>query len=185
MKLNQQPIKTDNKSIYDKIFIRKQAIQGLTHVRVLDLFAGRNVLWNNIVTEDYFGIDREKYKGKNLVADSHKIFDSLDLKNFTVIDVDSYGISFDIYKKLFSKKDLQSGTVIIYTAITNEFTKIRNEAKIEFNFDKFYNKAPSLFNARAIEFFYEMLAKYGISEVNYYEIRDHFLKHYGYFIINR
>ena len=95
MKLNQQPIKTDNKSIYDKIFIRKQAILGLTHVRVLDLFAGRNVLWNNIVTEDYFGIDREKYKGKNLVADSHKIFDSLDLRNFTVIDV--------IFKKRFVK----------------------------------------------------------------------------------
>lgn len=183
--MNRQPIKTDNKSIYDKIFIRKQAIQGIEHVRVLDLFAGRNVLWNNITTEYYFGVDAEKDKGNNLVADSHAVFDSLDLSEFNVIDVDSYGISFDIYRKLFQRKDLQDGTIIIYTAITNEFTKIRNEAKDEFGFTSFYDKAPSLFNACAIEFFYEMLAKYGIREVNYYEIRDHFKKHCGYFKVNR
>lgn len=182
--MNQQPTKTDNKSIYDKIFIRKQAIQGIEHVKVLDLFAGRNVLWNNIPTEYYFGIDAQNGKGKNLVADSHTVFDALDLSRFNVIDVDSYGISFDIYKKILQRKDLQSGTVIIYTAITNEFTKIRNEAKEEFGFKNFYDKAPSLFNARAIEFFYEMLAIYEIREVNYYEIRDRFKKHYGYFKVN-
>lgn len=183
--MNRQPTKTDNKSIYDKIFIRKQAIQGLEQVKVLDLFAGRNVLWNNIPTQYYFGVDTEKGKGKNLVADSHIVFDALDLSEFNVIDVDSYGISFDIYKKILQRNDLQNGTVIIYTAITNEFTRIRNEAKLEFGFDSFYNKAPSLFNARAIDFFYEMLANYGIREVNYYEIRDHFKKHYGYFKVNR
>ena len=86
-------------------------------MKVLDLFAGRNVLWNNIPTQYYFGVDTEKGTGKN--------------------------------------------------------------------FDSFYNKAPSLFNARAIDFFYEMLANYGIREVNYYEIRDHFKKHYGYFKVNR
>lgn len=107
------------------------------------------------------------------------------ISEFNVIDVDSYGISFDIYKKILQRNDLRNGTVIIYTAITNEFTKIRNEAKLEFGFDGFYNKAPSLFNARAIDFFYEMLAKYGIGEVNYYEVRDHYIKHYGYFKVNR
>ena len=82
-----------------------------------------------------------------------------------------------------SYKNIKKGTVILYTLITNEFTKIQNEAKKEFNFKHFYDKAPSLFNARAIEFFYELLAKYGIKEVNYYSLRDNFDKHYGYFII--
>lgn len=183
--MNQRSTKTDNKSVNDKIFIRREAIKPLPTVKVLDLFAGRNVLWNNIPTDSYFGIDISRGKGQNLVADSHSLFDSLDLFNFNVIDVDSYGISFDIYKKILSRKDIADGTVIIYTAITNEFTNIRNEAKEEFHFQSFYEKAPSLFNARAIEFFYEMLSNHGVKEVNYYEIKDHYTKHYGYFTVNR
>ena len=150
----------------------------------MDLFAGRNVLWNNIKTDKYFGIDIATNKGKNLNVDTRKAFDSLDFSEYNVIDCDSYGIAFDLYKKLLTRKDVKKGTIIIYTAITNEFTKVQNVLKEEFNFKNFYNKAPSLFNARAIEFFYEFLAKYGIEEVYYYSIRDNFLKHYGYFIKN-
>ena len=183
--MSQQPTKTDNKSIGNKIFIRKQAISGLSEINVLDLFGGNNVLWKNIHTARYFGVEKELGKGKNLVADSHKIFDSLDLSQFNVIDVDSYGISFDIYKKILTNPSVRNGTIIIYTATTNEFTKIQNDAKDEFGFRSFYDKAPSLFNARAIEFFYEFLAKYRINEVTYYEVRDNFTKHYGYFQIKR
>lgn len=182
--MSPQPTKTDNKSIANKIFIRKEAIKHLKEVRVLDLFAGRNVLWDNIKTDKYFGIDITTNKGKNLNADTRQVFDSIDLSEFNVIDCDSYGIAFDLYKKILMNPNIKKGTIIIYTLITNEFTKIQNEAKKEFNFKHFYDKAPSLFNARAIEFFYEMLANYGIKEVNYYSIRDKFDKHYGYFIIN-
>ena len=183
-KLSRQSTKTDNKSIANKIFIRKEAIKNLKEVKVLDLFAGRNVLWNNIQTDKYFGIDIATNKGKNLNANTRDVFDAIDFGEFNVIDCDSYGIAFDLYKKLLTNKKVKSGTIIIYTLITNEFTKIQNEAKREFNFKHFYDKAPSLFNARAIEFFYEMLGNYGIKEVNYYSIRDNFDKHYGYFVIN-
>ncbi len=182
--MSPQPTKTDNKSIANKIFIRKEAIKNLKEVRVLDLFAGRNVLWNNIKTDKYFGIDIATNKGKNLNADTRQVFDSIDLSEFNVIDCDSYGIAFDLYKKILTNPNIKKGTIIIYTLITNEFTKIQNEAKKEFNFKHFYYKVPSLFNARAIEFFYEMLANYEIKEVNYYAIRDKFDKHYGYFVIN-
>lgn len=185
MKLNPRPTKTDNKSIANKIFIRNEAIKDLKEIKVLDLFAGRNVLWNNIKTDKYFGIDIIANKGQNLRANTRDVFDSLDLSEFNVIDCDSYGIAFDLYKKLLSRKDVKNGTIIIYTAITNEFTKIQNLAKEEFNFKSFYNKAPSLFNARAIEFFYEYLAQNGINEINYYAIRDKFNKHYGYFVIKK
>ena len=181
--MSRQSTKTDNKSIANKIFIRKEAIKNLSKVKVLDLFAGRNVLWNNIKTDKYFGIDIEVNKGQNLNANTRDVFDSIDLSQFNVIDCDSYGIAFDLYKKLFSRKDLREGTVILYTAITNEFTKIQNVAKKEFNFKHFYDKAPSLFNARAIDFFYEFLGQNGIDAVKYYSIRDNFDKHYGYFIV--
>lgn len=179
-----QPTKTDNKSIANKIFIRQEAIKNLKEVKVLDLFAGRNVLWNNIKTDKYYGIDIVTNKGKNLNVDTRKAFDNLDLSQFNVIDCDSYGIAFELYTKLFERKDLNKGTIIIYTAITNEFTKIQNVAKDYFNFKHFYDKAPSLFNARAIEFFYEFLVLSGIEEINFYSLRDKFDKHYGYFVLN-
>lgn len=182
--MNQQQTKTDNKSIGNKIYIRKKAIADLTEVNVLDLFGWQNILWNNIPTNRYYGVESKKDKGQNLCADSHSIFASLDLRKFNIIDVDSYGISFDIYKYLLTSSHVQNGTIIIYTAITNEFTKIQNAAKNEFGFRTFYDKAPSLFNARAIEFFYELLAKYGVKEVSYYEVKDNFTKHYGYFRIS-
>lgn len=182
--MSRQPTKTDNKSIPNKIFIRQKAIENLSEVNVMDLFAGRNVLWNNIKTNNYYGIDVSVNKGKNLNVDTRKAIGNLDLSFYNVIDCDSYGIAFDLYKKLLTRKDVKSGTIIIYTAITNEFTKIQNVAKEELGFKNFYNKAPSLFNARAIEFFYEFLAKMGVEEVYYYSIRDKFLKHYGYFIKN-
>ena len=118
------------------------------------------------------------------IISNNKFNRILDLSQFNVIDCDSYGIAFDLYKKILLNPNIKKGTIIIYTLITNEFTKIQNEAKNEFNFKPFYHKAPSLFNARAIEFFYEMLGNHGIKEVNYYAIRDNFNKHYGYFIMN-
>lgn len=94
--MSQRSTKTDNKSIANKIYIRKEAIKNLKQVKVLDLFAGRNVLWNNIKTDKYYGIDLEQNKGRNLTADTSKVFNSLDLSQFNVIDCDSYGIPYDI-----------------------------------------------------------------------------------------
>ena len=102
--MSRQSTKTDNKSIANKIFIRKEAIKNLKEVKVLDLFAGRNVLWNNIKTDKYFGIEIEKNKGKNLNVDVRKVFDNLDLSAFNVIDCDSYGLPFDLMKKILTRE---------------------------------------------------------------------------------
>ena len=86
--MSQQPTKTDNKSIPNKIFIRQKAIENLSEVNVMDLFAGRNVLWNNIKTNNYYGIDVSVNKGKNLNVDTRKAIDNLDLSSYNVIDCD-------------------------------------------------------------------------------------------------
>ena len=181
--MSQRSTKTDNKSIANKIFIRKEAIKDLKEVRVLDLFAGRNVLWNNIETDKYYGIDLEQNKGKNLTADTRKVFNSLDLSQFNVIDCDSYGIPYDIYQKILTRTDVKKGTIVLYTAIAYEFTGLQNDIKEFFGFDKFYSKAPTLFNKKAIEFFYELLSLHGVDEVNFYSVHDPIDKHYGYFIV--
>ncbi len=182
--MSRQQTKTDNKSIANKIFIRKEAIKNLKEVKVLDLFAGRNVLWSNIKTDKYYGIEIEQNKGVNLIADANQVFDSLDLSCFNVIDCDSYGIPFDLYKKILTRDDIKKGTIIFYTAIAYQFTGLQNDIREYIGFKDFYNKAPTLFNAKAIDFFYEFISNYGVDEVVYYDIHDPIDKHYGYYVKN-
>lgn len=52
-----------------------------------------------------------------------------------------------------------------------------------FSLDKMFSKCSTLFNPKGIEFFYGMLGNYGIEKVNYYKVKDDYLKHYGYFIV--
>lgn len=175
--------KTDNMSVANKIFLRREATKHLNSLRVLDLYAGNNVLWGNFDKEKYFGIEVQKGKGKNLNSDTRRVIDALDLSQYNVIDCDSYGIAFDIYKKILENKSVQNGTVVMYTAIVNVFTQMHREGMRMFNLNKMYSKCVTLFNPKGIEFFYGMLGNYGIDKVTYYEVKDDYLKHYGYFTV--
>jgi len=86
----------DNKSIANKVFLRRKATEHLSTLRVLDLFAGNNVLWRNFEKERYYGVELLPDKGVNLNADARQVVDSLDLSDFNVIDCDSYTIPFEI-----------------------------------------------------------------------------------------
>ena len=175
--------KTDNKSIANKIFLRREATKHLGALSVLDLYAGNNVLWRNFEKEKYFGIEVIKGKGKNLNTDTRRVIDALDLSQYNVIDCDSYGIAFDIYKKILTNKSLRNGTVVIYTAIVNGFTQIQKEGMKMFGLEKMFHKCSTLFNPQGIEFFYGMLGNFGVDKVKYYEVKDAYLKHYGYFTV--
>jgi len=177
----QRATKTDNKSVANKVFLRRKATERLSSLRVLDLFAGNNVLWRNFDKERYFGVELVPDKGINLNADAKQAIESLDLSAFNVIDCDCYGIPFEICRKLLESKQVKSGTVILYTAITNIFTQLPKECINTLEIGEMYRQAPSLFNANAITYFYDMLANLGVEEVRYYEVIDGYTKHYGYF----
>lgn len=87
--------KTDNFEIKSKIHLRQEAVKHLSELNVLDLFAGENKLWSSFEKNTYYGVEKEKNKGKNLYADNIRVIQSLDLSRFNVIDLDSYGIPFN------------------------------------------------------------------------------------------
>jgi hypothetical protein len=169
--------------VANKVFLRCEATKHLDSLRVLDLYAGNNVLWCNFDKEKYFGIEVQKDKGKNLNVDTRRVIDTLNLSPYNVIDCDSYGIAFDIYNKILENESLQKGTIILYTAVVNAFTQMHGEGIKMFHLEKMFYKCSTLFNPKGIEFFYGMLGNYGVDKVNYYEVRDDYLKHYGYFIV--
>ena len=177
----QRAIKTDNKSVANKIFLRRQAIKHLSSVKVLDLYAGKNICWRNIDKDRYYGVELQEGKGKNLCANAKQIIESLDLSDFNVIDVDSFEIPFEVCVKLLKNKQVRSGTTIIYTVMTNIFTQLPKLCIDELGIKDMYKIAPSLFNLNAINYFYDMLANSGVKKIAYYELIDNFIKHYGYF----
>ena len=185
LKLKVHSIKTDNTNINKKIQLRKQATSNLKKLHVLDLFAGNNILWSEIKTDSYFGVDKNKRKGKNLTADNIRIIPSLDLSRFNVIDVDSYGIPFNQIYHIFKNKTLQNGTVIIFTCISNKMSSLNKKCLEVFNLNKIYKKTKVLINAKAHELFYAYLYINGIKYIYKYSDNSTFKKDYGYFIIDK
>ncbi|MCL2168641.1 MAG: hypothetical protein FWB74_01285 [Defluviitaleaceae bacterium] len=178
-----QPTKTDNKSVANKVFLRKKATEHLDKLYVLDLFAGNNVLWSGIDKARYYGVELMAGKGKNLNADARQAVASLDLSGFNVIDCDCYGIPYEVCKKILENNSAKSGTVVIFTAITNALSGLTKMCMDDQNIGQMYKTAPTTFNQNGVEYFYDMLGNLGITKIKYYEANDSYIKHYGYFVI--
>ena len=178
-------IKTDNANIGKKISLRKQATAHLDNLRVLDLFAGNNVLWSHFDCTRYYGIEKEKNKGRNLTADNLRIIANLDLSGFNVIDADSYGIPFNQIVAIFENSTLTNNTVVIYTLITNKMSMLNKQCLKKFNIERLYKKCKVLMNGKAQELFESMLYENGVRKLFYYTDSVKFYKEYGYFIVDK
>lgn len=177
---------TDNASVGGKVELRKLAIKDLDHVSVLDCFAGKNVLWNQIEKDKYLGIEKEKGKGKNLYGDNVKLLGELDLSAFNVIDLDSYGIPAKQIDKIFRNPTFdKKNTVIIYTAIANSMSGLSETLVRHYNIGKLYAKSKTMFNARAHNMFHGYLYSLGVRELTRFELTGtSFRKEYGFFRIS-
>lgn len=177
---------TDNTKIGQKIFLRREATKNFEHIRVLDLFAGNNRLWRSFQVEKYFGIEKEKGKGKgNLNADNIKVIPALDLSSYNVIDCDSYGMPVKQIDLIHKNKTLKKGTVIIYTAIGSPLSGTNKELIRMANLDQIYKKTKGLVNARSGELFYGFLYSLGVRTVYEYEVKGTaYKKRYGFYIVD-
>lgn len=167
----------------DKVFLRRRATEGLRELRVLDLYAGNNVLWRNFDTARYYGVEIIPGKGSNLNADCRRVIASLDLSGFNVIDCDSYGVPFDVIEAIFANSTLAAGTVVIFTAISNKMSGISRRCLDMFGLSALSKKARTPVNGLGIELFYAALENWGVREVHRYRVRGSYDKHYGYFVV--
>lgn len=174
---------TDNANLEKKVALRKEAIRGLEELKVLDLFAGENLIWSKIKTDRYFGVESEKGKGKNLNVDNRRIIPVLDLSQFNVIDCDSYGIPYEQISMIFENQTLQKGTVIIYTCITGVLNRICVKALKDFGLQENYKRSRVLYNKYSRDMFFEMLRRNGVKKVTSYRDDATMQKEYGYFVI--
>ena len=181
--MNLHSTKTDNTSIKSKINLRRLAVAGLDEIRVLDLFAGENRLWESFKKARYYGVEKVKGKGRNLTTDNIRAIQSLDLSAFNVIDVDSYGIPANQIYELYQNGTMQDGTVVVYTCITNKMSGLNRCILDMFNLRAIFKKSKTMLTGQAVEMFYGMLYSLGVRKVCEYEIKQEYEKHYGFFVV--
>ena len=118
--------KTDNHYTKEKIQLRKDVISKVENSSILECFAGKGILYNELkntcnINLISIEIEHNKYKSAHLTGDSFKYLKSLDLSNYNIIDLDAYGIPFKYIDYLF--KSGFKGYVIV-TAIQTGMGKL-------------------------------------------------------------
>lgn len=186
LKLKNQ--KTDNSYLDYKIKLRINHLPDKQNIKVLDLFHGIGIIWNQIKKQtdkniEVTGIEIDKNKNSNLEVlhgDNLKYLKKLDLSKYDIIDIDTYGSPYKQLKLIFKNKTLQKGTAFFLTDIQIMFGKLPDNLLKEVNITKkMINKIPTLFNKifRKIAL-KSYLYKNGIKHITYCEVRN---KMYIYF----
>ena len=107
-------MKTDNSFLSQKVDIRSDVVRMVSSPRVLDCYSGNGDMWtrvNSRLTITRIEKEPNKCKYPHLLGPNEKFLRSLNLSDYDIIDLDSYGIPFEQLEILFKKK--YSGYVIL------------------------------------------------------------------------
>lgn len=182
-------MKTDNSHLNEKVNLRLDCVDMVEKdtVRVLELFAGKSILWTHVKNErpqrDIKVLSIEKQKGKNplaIEADNLKVIDSIDLDRFDIIDIDAYGVPFAQLEKIFKRN--YHGIVVV-TFISSMFGMLPKKL-LEINkvTPKMIEKIPTIFSPKLLEYMENYLYLCGVQEVRGYFLTNE-QKYYFYFKI--
>lgn len=165
-------IKTNNdlSLIEKKIQLRIDSISDIDgNIKVLDLFGGEGVLWDNVKNKTgknikVLSIDKNKYKKVQLQGDNMKFIQSLTLNDYDVIDIDAWGSPFNQLEKIFENK--YTG-IVHCTFIQSVFGRITNEMLYSVGFtENMVKKIPTLFSKNALSIFKQYLSINNVKEIN-------------------
>lgn len=128
------------------------------------------------------GIEKNEYLKSPfyvLYGDNRKIIRTIDIDQFSVIDIDAYGSPFEIMEYVF--ETAKNPKVIIYTFNRMCIAGINKEINV---WKLATERCKTILNPYADDMFSYYLYKHGVKQ--YYEIRFEaaMKKRYGYFIYN-
>lgn len=175
--------KTDNHYFADKVRLRIDHLPdvGDRPMRVLDCYGGTGLIWRAV--ERLAGVKiirtaidmRQDIEYAHIHGDNTKIIGGLNLQKFDIIDLDAYGVPYDLLKEVFPKFSCSVFVTFIQTMNGAMPHGLLNDIGIS---KEMANKASSLFNRRGFEYFTEWLAANGVTKINH---RSKHRKHYLHF----
>ena len=107
--------KTDNAhgSMGDKVAIRREVMQSVSAPCVFDAFAGSGVLYRSVWRDavSYVGCDLRYFRDDRTayVADNRRVMRAVDLRQFNVFDLDSYGSPWEQVLILITRRQVVMG----------------------------------------------------------------------------
>jgi hypothetical protein len=174
--------KTNNSFLHDKVALRVAFLPDKPEVTVLDCYHGRGSIWNNVRRNTdkriaVHGIDIQDYGVESiaLIGDNLKIFDSLDLSRYDVVDLDAWGIPAAQFTAVWQR--LRPGTIVFYTFIQNMLGLLGSSMLGQLGYTaSMVARCPTLFAKNGHEKFIRFLSLHNLSTVIYCR---HGRKYYG------
>jgi hypothetical protein len=165
---NQQ---TDNSYFLKKVEIRKKFLPQKNKINVLDCYAGKGLIWNNIKkikNINVISIDKKKNKNIDLVGDNRKYLKKINLNEFDIIDLDAYGMP-DEQLDIIMNKSYEG--IIFITFISISFGRLSNNILCSLGYTKnMIKKCPTLFSKNNFTKFCYFLRKKGIKKIYYVSV---------------
>ena len=158
-------VKTDHSHFEEKLKLRIDNLPDATPVKVLDMFSGNGLIWNEIEKRTgreilVLRIDRERGKrGAYLVGDNRKF--NFDFSKFDCVDLDAYGVPFRQIEKILSGPSRPKRVFI--TFIQSQWGTLPRKMLNALGYtDRMIKKVPTLFNRAGQEKFLRYLALRGV-----------------------
>jgi len=165
--MNRPQIKTDNSYLNSKINLRTNHLPDIQTIKVLDCFAGRSLIWEEIKRRsskniNVIGIDRISY-GSTLRGDNIKYLKGMNLDKYDIIDLDAYGIPFRQLEIIFRKR---YRGILFITFVQSIFGRLPVRMLMKIGYTRnMIRKCPTLFNRNGIGKFKQYLAINGIKRM--------------------
>jgi len=172
-------VQTNNSFLADKVALRAAHLPD-GKIRVLDCYGGEEKIWKAVrkITGKKIislPIDTKEYNETSfyLSGDNRAYLQSINLKNFDVIDLDAYGVPFDQLEMIFKS---EFNGVVFVTFIQSIMGQLPLALLRSVGFtDEMIKKCPTLFGKSGWKYFLEYLSLRGIKKIWH---RSHARKHY-------
>jgi hypothetical protein len=178
--------KTNNSYLVEKVALRCRHLPIGDNIKVLDLFHGNGIIWESVkVTTKrkitVHGFDIKEYDRISLIGENEKSLPSVDVNKYDVIDVDDYGIPYNLVKEILSRK-ITRDIVVFYTFIQTGMGQLNKNLLLEVGFtEAMYKASPIMCSRGGHEKWLLFLANNGIDHVDYI---THSRKNYGCFVVH-
>lgn len=171
--------KTDNSYERDKAALRVSMLPD-GEVSVLDCYAGRGVVWKAVEKLSGRKIKRLPIDiraddiGFHLPGSNVGWLKSIDLRKYTIVDLDAYGVPYEQLQILFDRR--YSGLVFV-TFIQSVMGRMPSGLLESVGFSRTQiEKAPTLLGHRGWQYFLQYLALNGVSQITHRSAkRKHYL----------
>ena len=163
--------KPDNSFLDDKINLRMSALDAIDkqNINVLDLFHGYGKIWEFIKKASTKNIDimpvdiKKNLPGFYVCVDNLRFLKAENIERYDIIDIDAYGLPFELIEIIFRKKYRGCVIVTMISSVLRSVPKSMIES-IGFNYDE-VKPAKAIFSPLIFDIMSDLLYRNNVKKI--------------------